>query len=317
MKRFTAALFLTTTVLAFLPVPLVAQTQTRPQNQARAGAAGAAQPERRSETADGRYVEDAETIRNAFQDVLNKYPRNVGRVLRLDPALFNDAAYLASYPAIAQFVAQYPEVARSPEYYLQNYGAAYGEYPRDPRTQGLDMMRSFIEGLTVFLVIIAIGGTVLWLAKALVDHRRWLRVSKIQTEVHTKLLDRFSSSEELLAYMRTPAGTRFLESAPIAVDAGSVRPVSAPVNRIMWSVQAGVVLLLAGASFFVARNYTTFEEPKQMLSIMGTFGMFIGVGFIVSALMSYVLSKRLGLLDGTPAGPVPSVSSTRIDSAGL
>ena len=32
----------------------------------------------------------------------------------------------------------------------------------------------------------------------LVDHRRWLRQSKVQTEVHTKLLDRFTSNDDLL-----------------------------------------------------------------------------------------------------------------------
>ena len=46
-------------------------------------------------------------------------------------------------------------------------------------------------------------------------HRRWSRLSKIQTDVHNKLLDRFTSNEDLLAYIQTPVGRKFLESAPI------------------------------------------------------------------------------------------------------
>jgi len=308
MKRFLAALAVTTAVVSFAPVPLVAQT---PQPPAVPSAQGPG------------YVEpalSAETIRERFKEVMQRYPRNVGRVLRLDPNLLQDANYLANYPAIQQFVSQYPDVARNPEYYLAEYALNYNAnaYGSDPRTEALHMMRNWVEMIMVFAIVVAISIAVLWLLKALVDHRRWLRTSKIQTEVHSKLLDRFSSSEELLAYMKTPAGARFLESAPIALDAGpATRGVSSPVNRILWSVQAGVVLVLAGLAPFVARNWTTFEEVRTMLAIMGVLGTFVGLGFILSAGASWVLSQKLGLLDGTAGGGHSSVSASRIDSPGL
>jgi hypothetical protein len=313
MKRFLAALSLSTAVLAFVPVPLVAQTRPQPPAAPQAPAPGTAvytDP-----------VTDAETLRERFREVLNRYPRNVGRVLRLDPTLFNDSAYLASYPALAQFVAQYPEVTRNVEFYLEGYGSSNYYDPsrdRDPQQQAMDMMRNWVEGVMVFAIVIAISGAVLWLLKSLIDHRRWLRVSKIQTEVHTKLLDRFASSEELLAYMKTPAGARFLESAPIALEAGPAsRAVSSPVSRILWSVQAGIVLVLGGSALFVGRNWTTFEEMRWMLAMMGTLGVFLGIGFILSAGAAWTLSERFGLMDGTRGPASSSVPTTRIDSAGL
>ena len=60
-----------------------------------------------------------------------------------------------------------------------------------------------------------------WVIRTVVDHRRWLRQSRVQVEVHSKLLDRMTSNEDLLAYAKTPAGSRFLESAPI--DPGAAR----------------------------------------------------------------------------------------------
>ena len=54
-------------------------------------------------------------------------------------------------------------------------------------------------------------------------------------------MDRFTANEDLLAYMQTPAAQRFLESAPLSLEAPS-RPVGAPLSRILWSVQVGVVL---------------------------------------------------------------------------
>lgn len=312
MKRFLAALSLTTAVLAFAPVPLTAQA--RPQTPAAPAPAAPSQV----------YADptiSAETIRERFGEVLQRYPRSVPRVLRLDPSLLGDPNYMANYPAIQQFITQYPDVVRNPEYYLAEYAYNYSPDPyanRDPRQQAMDMMRNWVEMFMVFVIVVVISIAVLWLLKALIDHRRWLRVSKIQTEVHSKLLDRFSSSEELLSYMKTPAGARFLESAPIALDAGASRgAVSAPVNRILWSVQAGIVLLLAGLALFVARNWTTFEEMRTMLAMMGTLGSFIGIGFIVSAGAAWVMSQRLGLMDGTRAGPSSSLSSGRVDSGGL
>lgn len=290
MKRFLAALSLSTAVLSFAPVPLVAQTQ--PPAAPQPPAPGYVSP-----------VQNAEQLREQFGEVLRRYPRNVGRVLRMDPTLFNDPNYLANYPAIQQFVTQYPEVARTPDYYLAEYTTYYSSPEnRDPRQQAMDMMRNWVEMVMVFIIVITVSAAVLWLLKALIDHRRWLRISKIQTEVHSKLLDRFSSSEELLAYMKTPAGARFLESAPIALDAGpsAKASIAAPVNRILWSVQAGIVLLLAGLALFVGRSWTTFEEMRLMLAVMGTLGSFIGLGFIVSAGAAWALSQRFGLMDGTP-----------------
>jgi hypothetical protein len=292
MMRFLTALTFTTAILAFAPVPLVAQA--RPSAQPAAPATV-------------QYVEpsaDAETLRERFREALNRYPRNVGRVLRMDPTLFNDPNYLAGYPAIAQFVAQHPEVTRNPEFYLEGYGSNYYENePRDAASLAINAFKDFLNGLTIFLVIATITLGLLWLVRSIVDHRRWLRMTKTQTEVHSKLLDRFSSSDELLAYMKTPAGSRFLESAPISLDAGSpAQAVSAPLNRILWSVQAGVVLLLAGVALIFGRTQIAVEEVRQMLSLMGIFASFVGVGFILSALASYGLSRKLGLVGSSEAG---------------
>ena len=60
------------------------------------------------------------------------------------------------------------------------------------------------------------------------------------------------------------------------------------------------LLVLAGLALFVGRSWTTFEEMRLMLAVMGTLGSFIGLGFIVSAGAAWALSQRFGLMDGTP-----------------
>jgi hypothetical protein len=127
-----------------------------------------------------------------------------------------------------------------------------------------------------------------------VDYRRWGRLAKVQAEAHTKLLDRFTGNDELLAYVQSPAGSRFLKSSPITLD-GNSKPMGAPLARILWSMQAGVVLAAAGMGLnYVSRHIDPYRaDPIFMFS---TLALSVGLGFMVSASISYLMSKRLGLL---------------------
>ena len=149
-------------------------------------------------------------------------------------------------------------------------------------------------------VALAMGAGLIWLIKTLIEHRRWSRLSKIQTEVHNKLLDRFTSNEDLLAYIQTPAGKRFLESAPIPLD--SPRAINAPLGRILWSAQAGAVLTVLGLGVaLVSRN--SLEEVAAPLAAFGVVIIALGLGFLVSAFLAYVLTRRFGLLTNPSAAP--------------
>ena len=185
---------------------------------------------------------DSHETREAFHATLGRYPTEVSRVLRLDPSLMTNQSYLANYPALASFLAQHPEIAHSPAFYLDN--VYVGDEPRGENSSER-VWRSTMEGLSIFAVLALVTGVLTWLVRTLIEHRRWSRMSKVQAEVHNKLMDRFTANEDLLAYIQTPAGKRFLESAPIALD-GAPRAVSAPMGRILWSVQVGLVLAAAG-----------------------------------------------------------------------
>jgi hypothetical protein len=135
-----------------------------------------------------------------------------------------------------------------------------------------------------------------WLIRQVVDYRRWARLSKVQAEAHTKLLDRLTSNAELLAYVQSSAGSRFLESAPIALDPGTKR-IAAPFNRILWSAQAGVVLTAAGLGLNYVSGRFVNTDASQPLFALGVLAIALGLGFVASTAVSYLLSARLGLLE--------------------
>src|SRR5262249_10956856 len=136
-------------------------------------------------------------------------------------------------------------------------------------------------------------GLLTWLVRTFVDYRRWKQLSKVQTEVHTKLLDRFTANDDLLTYIKSPAGSKFLESTPIRLDAGP-KSLGAPLGRILWSMQSGVVLIAGGVGMEVVSRQVTVEDAAQPLQALAVLAIALGLGFIVSAAMSFVLSRKLG-----------------------
>jgi hypothetical protein len=238
----------------------------------------------------------AQAVREEFVKVLQRYPPAVGAVLKLDPSLLASDPYLTPYPAITAFLAQHPEVRHSPAYYFEpvRTGSDYYAY-YDPKVRAWQDMT---DGVAVFVVMVTVLGAFGWLIRTAVDYRRWGRLAKVQAEAHTKLLDRFNSNEELLAYVKSSAGARFLESAPIALD-GAPRTMGVPMSRILWSMQAGIVLLAAG----IGMNYVSRNIDPDVADPVFTFSVILislGVGFVVSSGLSYVLSRRMGLIV-TPA----------------
>jgi len=244
--------------------------------------------------------QDAAETRQQLETLLARYPPALGRVLRLDPTLLANPSYLAPYPALAEFIARHPEVGHNSGYYLSFVRGA-GDYspPAEVRSESAQLWQQMMEGLSVGAVFFMVMGTFAWLVRLLVDYRRWSRLAKVQSDAHNKLLDRFTANDELLAYMRTPAGSRFLESAPIALDPGH-RAISAPFGRILWSIQAGVVLAAGGLGLQYVSTRVADRVSEPMFAL-GVLGLALGAGFVISAVIAYVLSRRLGLFEPAAA----------------
>ncbi len=250
----------------------------------------------------------AERTQADLQRVLDRLPPSVVAVLRLDPKLLDDPSYLVPYPELQAFLAAHPEVARNPGFFLGD--ADLVAHERDPRVLAVRAWDRVFEMVSIMAVFLTITVAVAWLVRTLLDYRRWLRTSRVQAEAHAKLLDRLTQNDELLTYVQSPAGSAFLASAPIAVDAGP-RAVNSPISRILWSVQAGVVLAFGGLGLFWASGRVV-EEMGSPLSVLGILSLTLGVGFVASAVVAHVLARRMGLVDQAPDTlPLPQGSGHR------
>jgi hypothetical protein len=294
--RISTRSALATLVLA-MSLPAVAAAQQRAVTPVERPEAAPAAPQA--------YInqdQDAAETRERLEELLKKLPPAVGRVLRTDPSLLGNESYLAPYPALAAFLKQHPEVRSSPGFFFERVGPTEFWVPSQPRTReehAAQVWRDMLDFFAVSGVFLAVTGVLIWIIRTLVEYRRWNRTSRVHTEVHNKLVDRFTANEDLLAYMQTPGGRRFLESAPLSLEAPS-QPVGAPWSRILWSVQIGVVLFAGGLGLLYVSG-RVLEEVAQPLFAIGVLALSVGAGFIVSAGASFLLSRRLGLFE--PAIP--------------
>ena len=258
-------------------------------------AARGAQPAPAAPTFVSADDQDAGRTREQLEAILQRSPSSLGRVLKLDPSLLINRDYLAPYPALSAFVAQHPEIARDPRFFFENVYIGSQSAPPTRESEMLDLWRRLTEGIAFFLVFLVITGTLAWLIKLLVDYRRWLRLSKTQVEVHNKLLDRFTATEDLIAYVQSPAGRRFLESAPIAPEP-PLPDLAGSLRWVLWGVQAGLVLAAGGLGLLFV-SYNVMEGVQQPLFATGVLALSLGLGFVAAAAVSYFLSRRLGMFE--------------------
>jgi hypothetical protein len=229
---------------------------------------------------------------------MQRYPPELRNVLSIDPTLLSNQSYLAPYPALASFLSQHPDVARNPSFYL---GPAFNP-ERESQQQAVFAWHSAISDVVTLIGFVAAFILIGWLMRNLMDYRRWIRQNKVQTEVHTKLLERLTGNDELLAYIQSPAGAKFLESSPITLDAGP-RNVGAPLGRILWTIQAGVVLLAGGAGLLMISARKT-DDAAQAFHALGILGVALGAGFVISAIISFMISRHLGLVEIPQRPPI-------------
>jgi hypothetical protein len=130
-----------------------------------------------------------------------------------------------------------------------------------------------------------------YIVYVIVDGYRRRQQTRIFTEFHGKLLDRIGSAKEFGEFFSSDAGERFLTAL-------SNSEAAAPQLRILRSLQTGLVLLALGIGFFMLTNQRNFElDALDGLLVTATAATAIGAGLVVSTAMSYVLSKRMGLID--------------------
>jgi hypothetical protein len=232
-------------------------------------------------------------------------------VVAHDPSLLSDQQYVQrNNPELAQFLAAHPDVAQNPDFYLFSQLDPHGGrrdqaleravWPEfsGPQREGssavqiMDRMAPVLGFACFFIALV-------WIIRLFVESRRWSRAFQLQSEVHGRLIDKFSTNQELAAYMETEAGKRFLEGAPVQIGMETGQRMPNAVARVLTPLQIGIVLALLGAGLLALRHAG--PDTYEPMLVMGMIVLMPGVGFILSAGVTWVLARRLGMLPEPPS----------------
>ncbi|HJW95440.1 MAG TPA: hypothetical protein VJ901_17615 [Thermoanaerobaculia bacterium] len=114
------------------------------------------------------------------------------------------------------------------------------------------------------------------------------RRAQMQAGVQTKLIDKFGSAPELLAFLKTDEGRQFLGE----IESGPKRSAR---DRIIRGIGKSLVITMVGLGFliigFLPATYNEF------CIVTGFLLLFLGAGLFLSALLSLKLSRNWGLMD--------------------
>lgn len=229
--------------------------------------------------------------RGALDRFLDAHPE-IGNDVVGDPTAMGSPNFLRGHPELQAFLESHPLVKADPRAFISPR-----ERRNEPPRSELAEFMSDLAPLTGFVCALL---AILWVIRTFLENRRWNRSFKMHEEVHTKLIEKFASGQDFNAYMQSEGGRRLLEWTP-PTNSSTSRNLPNPIGRIFWSLQAGLVLLLMGTGMLLLRSHMGANDEPPLL-VFGALGVTLGAGFILSALVSYGLSRHLGLIDGTAQG---------------
>ncbi len=240
----------------------------------------------------GQDIATIDAQRGALDRFLDSHPEIASEVIG-NPAAMSGPNFLREHPELQAFLDSHPQVKADPRAFISP--RAWREEPRRSE-DAAEFEGYFFPSAVIVCFLLAF----LWVLRTVLENRRWNQSFKMQEELQTKLIEKFASGQDFNAYMQSEGGRRLLEWAPPAMDTTS-RGLPNPLGRIFWSLQAGLVLLLVGLGLLLLRGQMAAKDVPPLL-VFGTLGVTLGAGFILSALVSFGLSKHLRLIDGAGQG---------------
>lgn len=132
----------------------------------------------------------------------------------------------------------------------------------------------------VMTALIVFYGWVAWIVL------EWRKVGR-KSQLHQKLLDRFQSPGDLQAFLQSEGGERFLKS--VGFEGLS------PKQKIMASFSRAVVTVFVGVAVLIVGTFL--PEDLRIGLPAGIIILGLGLGLLVSSLISLKLSKKWGIFN--------------------
>jgi hypothetical protein len=139
-----------------------------------------------------------------------------------------------------------------------------------------------VNELVMFIGMFLFWG---WVVYIILEWRKL----KHKNQLQNKIIDKLNSVPELNEFLQTKGGSRFLNF--LTIEGFN------PKERLLSSISKGVLLLMLGIAFIVISPlFSTVTEDARIFMAIGIVFIALGIGFLVSSFISYLLSKKWGII---------------------
>lgn len=143
----------------------------------------------------------------------------------------------------------------------------------------------FMGGYGISPMLIPLGAFAMVVCIVWLDTRRKQARIQARAEFNKQLLDKFASSQELVAFFGQQGSERFLDEMWSEKRQG-------PKERILGIITPGCIITSIGIGFL----WLSTQTPG--LQIAGVTIFAAGIGLLIAAAVSYGFSKAWGLMNG-------------------
>jgi hypothetical protein len=154
------------------------------------------------------------------------------------------------------------------------------------------------EAIAVTTIFVGIPWVLGWILRTYLNHVQFMKVLQLRAENNARMLDRFGSDAAFLDYLKSDAQQKMFE-----VRTPEPR-MPAPYMRMLTTIQIAFLLLSAGGACLYIRGYM-FEGDKDAFLFLGTIGVALGLGSLLSAAAAFVVARMWGPLNRVDNGARP------------
>lgn len=133
----------------------------------------------------------------------------------------------------------------------------------------------------------ALTGFVVWLIVSGWKHRTETRAA---AEFNNRLLERMSSFKDFSDFVQSEQGAKMVRGVSSEVRS------SGPADRILRAVSTGIIMTMLGLGFCLMAIFVQWGVAV----FLGGITIALGIGFLISAAVSYRIAKSIGLVE--PSG---------------
>ncbi len=155
------------------------------------------------------------------------------------------------------------------------------------------MAEQVFDAVIPMVVSVGLFALIAWIVFVIADGRRRREHLKVTSDFNAKILEKMGSTAEFGAFLDTEGGRRLMKTLTVEGPSAKTRMLGATQTGIVCA-SIGIAMLILGGIFYYLRDG---------LWVMGGIITACGIGFLVSTLASYRLSKTLGLLGGDDNEP--------------